>query len=452
MARVVVIGGGLGGLAAAARLAKLGHAVTLLERSSHLGGVVRTAECDDPAVGRFRWDAGPAAVTLPATLRDLFRKSGRPLERVLELAPLPTPRRHVFSDGTALDLPVGSRSGQRRAVEAALGSTTGAAWEAVVDELAPTWELLRTRVLEVPFSGVGSLGPTGVRVLVRGRSLRAFARRRLTDVRARKLLEYPVLATGSGPADAPSFTAVRAYVERTFGIWTCAGGFGALVDALGQRLDERAVTVRLEAEAVAIRGDGAVTGVELRGGERLAADVVVSGVDVRTVARGLLARPPRAMRRSARTLRDASPPPLVHVGLADAADDLPHETVFHGDDARESPTVVVRAPDDPSLAPAGHRAVSIIVHRNGGTGTTADPLELLARRGWDIRDRVVARVDGDATSYGPAWRGAVRGLGVARNHTAVRGLFMVGATAHPGPGVPEVLLGAAAVATEIGRA
>jgi phytoene desaturase len=446
----VVIGGGLGGLAAAARLAKLGHTVTLVERSSRLGGVVHTTDHDDPALGRFRWDAGPAAMTLPATVRDLFRKSGRPLERVLEVRPLPTPRRHVFPDGTVLDLPVGSRSGQRRAVEAALGSTTAAQWEAVVDDLAPTWDLLRTRVLEVPFAGVGSLGVAGVRRLAPGRSLAGFARRRLADGRARKVLEYPILTTGSDPANAPAFTAVRSYVERTFGLWTCAGGFGALVDALALRLHERGVTVRLETEAVTLGLDGGITGVDLLGGEHLAADVVVSGVDVRTLAEGLLPRPPRALRRSARTLRDASPPRCVHLGLAGPTDDLRHETVFHGDDDPVSPTVVVRAPDDPSFAPAGHRAVSILVPHHGRT--TADPLDLLARRGWDIRDRVVARLDGETTSYGPAWRGPAQGLGVAHNATSVRGLFLVGGTAHPGPGVPEVMLGAAAVATQIGRA
>jgi phytoene dehydrogenase-like protein len=243
VARVVVIGGGLGGLAAAARLAKLGHAVTLVERSSRLGGVVRTTALDDPARGRFRWDAGPSAMTLPAAARDLFRKSGRPLERVLELVPLTVPRRHVFGDGTVLDLPVGSRSGQRRAIEEAMGSASGAAWEQTIDDLAPTWELLRTRALEVPFAGVRSLGLSGARRLAAGRSLRSLARHHLPDERMRRVLEYPVLATGSDPAAAPAFTAVRSYVERTFGLWTCRGGFGQFVDAPPGRMDKRHLPV-----------------------------------------------------------------------------------------------------------------------------------------------------------------------------------------------------------------
>ena len=82
MARVVVVGGGFGGLASAARLAKLGHDVTLAERLPRLGGAVGLLEQDG-----FTWDTGPAATLLPAVVRDLFRKSGRPLERELDLVP-----------------------------------------------------------------------------------------------------------------------------------------------------------------------------------------------------------------------------------------------------------------------------------------------------------------------------------------------------------------------------
>ncbi|MEJ7834177.1 MAG: FAD-dependent oxidoreductase, partial [Nocardioides sp.] len=95
MARVVVVGGGLGGLASAARLAKLGHEVTLLESSPSLGGALSSV-----TEGGFTWDAGPTSTLLPAVLRDLFRKSGRPLEAELgdELEPLEVIREHRFED------------------------------------------------------------------------------------------------------------------------------------------------------------------------------------------------------------------------------------------------------------------------------------------------------------------------------------------------------------------
>lgn len=94
MARVVVVGGGLAGMASAARLAKLGHEVTLCEAGDRLGGALAPVERDG-----FAWDGGAASTLLPAVLRDLFRKTGRPLERELELVPLDPVREHRFADG-----------------------------------------------------------------------------------------------------------------------------------------------------------------------------------------------------------------------------------------------------------------------------------------------------------------------------------------------------------------
>lgn len=446
MARVVVVGGGLGGLAAAARLAKLGHDVSLCESSPHLGGAVREVTHDG-----FRWDVGPAAMTLPATVRDLFRKSGRPLERVLDLTPVTSPRRHVFADGTVLDLPVASRAGQRQALEEYLGPAAAASWEATVDDLTQTWELLRTRTLEVPFGGIRDLGLSGLRALGHPRSLRSFGRARLSDPRTRQVLEYAALPEGSDPGRAPAFTAVAAYVERTFGLWRCPGGFAELARALGARLAERDVAVRLGTEVVEVttEADG-VTGVRLATGEELAADVVVTDVDTRTLTDTLLRRPPGPLRRRTRRIRPAPAASPVLLGLRDSGGDpMPAETVLHGSPGSGEPALVVRASEDPSAAPASHRAVSVSVRGDLGE---RDPVEMLAGRGLDLRSRISVRVEGPATSYGPRWRGAWRGLGVPANRTTVRGLFAVGATAHPGPGVPYVFLGAAAVAQQVGKA
>ena len=101
MARVVVVGGGFGGMAVAARLAKLGHAVTLLERGPRLGGALVPVEQDG-----FTWDGGPTYTLLPAVVRDLFRKSGRPAERELDLVELDVLREHRFPDGSSVRLPV----------------------------------------------------------------------------------------------------------------------------------------------------------------------------------------------------------------------------------------------------------------------------------------------------------------------------------------------------------
>src|SRR5919112_4747005 len=110
MADVIIVGGGLAGLASAVRLAKLGHQVTICERDEHLGGALGRVDADG-----FSWDAGAASTTLPAALRDLFRKSGRPIESLAQLEPVTEPRRHLFGDGSVLDLPISDRGAQLEA-------------------------------------------------------------------------------------------------------------------------------------------------------------------------------------------------------------------------------------------------------------------------------------------------------------------------------------------------
>src|SRR4029077_20955244 len=100
MARVVVIGGGFGGLAAALRLAKLGHAVSLVEEGEPGGALTPVA------AGDFAWDVVTHTL-VPGVVRDLFRKSGRPLEKELDLVQLDCLREHWFADGSSLVLPAG---------------------------------------------------------------------------------------------------------------------------------------------------------------------------------------------------------------------------------------------------------------------------------------------------------------------------------------------------------
>src|SRR4051812_27856331 len=147
MASVVVVGGGFGGSAAAARLAKLGHDVTLVERRDRLGGAVGFVEEEG-----FRWDAGPTSTALPAVVRDLFRKSGRPLERELDLVQVQPVREHRFRDGAVLEMPSGSRAAQSDAVESTLGAGLGRQWVDYVHGFADTWDRLRRAYFEQAYS------------------------------------------------------------------------------------------------------------------------------------------------------------------------------------------------------------------------------------------------------------------------------------------------------------
>ena len=275
MARVVVVGGGLGGTASAARLAKLGHEVTLVERADRLGGAVGFLERDG-----YRWDTGPTATALPAVLRDLFRKSGRPLERELDLVPVEPMREHRFEDGSAVALPSGSRAAQQQAIDAGLGPGLGDRWLDWTHGFADTWNLLRRDYLERPYSP-DHVGKETRATLTTRTTLHRAVTRAFKDERLRALALAGTVLDGHDPRNVPAWVGMTAYVEQNFGVWTVPGGMGALAGAMTKRLGERRVDVRLgtTVEDLVVR-DGRATGVVTDRG-LVEADLVVCAVDPR---------------------------------------------------------------------------------------------------------------------------------------------------------------------------
>ncbi|MFW6775324.1 phytoene desaturase family protein [Nocardioides sp. CPCC 205120] len=438
MSRVVVVGGGYGGMAAAARLAKQGHEVTLLEASGRLGGALDRVERD-----AFTWQAGPSTMLLPAVARDLFRKSGRPLDKELELEHHPVVREHRFADGSSLVLPSSSREAQLHAVDA-LSPGLGEAWLAHVAAYGETWELLRREYLERPWDPALADRATTARLLPR-ETLHRRLRRALPDRRLRVAAAYPALAEGHDPRQVPAWVGLTAYLEQRFGVWsvpTAAGGTAALADALVRRLRTRRVEVELDTPVldVVVRAGRAVA-VTTAAGD-VAADVVVCAVDPR--------RLPALAPHVARTV-PTLPAPAAHLGLeADGLPDLVAETVLHGKDATLSVVPGGRAPD-------GARAWTV----RGRGRIHDDVVEALAREGLDLRKRVVRRVDVNprdqvtrwgGSPWGVQWQG--RGTVLARlgPRTPIAGLYAAGAHATPGAGLPFVGLSAALVAQAVGPA
>jgi phytoene dehydrogenase-like protein len=434
MARVVVVGGGLGGCASAARLAKLGHDVTLLERLDRVGGAVGFLERDG-----YRWDTGPTSTALPAVLRDLFRKSGRPLERELELVPLEPMREHRFEDGSVLAMPSGSRGAQYEAVEASLGAGLGDRWLDYTHGFADTWNVLRRDYLERPYSPDHVSRETKDLVHTR-HTLHRLVHKTFKDERLREIALSPVVLDGHDPRNVPAWLGMLAYVEQNFGRWTIPGGMGLLAEALTKRLGERRVEVRTGTTVrdIVLR-DGRPVGVDTDQGH-VAVHIVVCAVDPRRIP---------ALAPMVRRTMPAIPPVVCHLGLRGEVPDLPHEVVLHGD-----PLLVVRTN---GTAPDGSHAWTLL-----GRGRLAeDIVTALARRKIDVRDNLEVRVDRSPRELVETWGGSPYGVlwqgRATLNHrmgtrTPLPDVFCVGAHAAPGSGVPFVGLSAALVAEEIGKA
>ncbi len=434
MARVAVVGGGLAGCASAARLAKLGHEVTLVEALPTLGGAVGVTAQDG-----FEWDTGPAATALPAVLRDLFRKSGRPLERELDLVPVQPLREHRFADGTRLALPSGSRAGQIHAVDAALGAGAGRQWADYVHRQADVWDVLRRDYLERPWSP--TTASTEARDLLRSRLMMHKAvNRTFKDRRLQTLAWHHCVQGGQDPRHVPAWFGIVDYLEQNFGTWTFPGGFGRLAELLTKRLGERRVAVTtgtaVEDLVTGPRGPSAVR----TSSGTLECDKVVVAIDPRRLP---------ALRQHVARSKPAIPPAVCHLGLSDEVPDLPHEVVVHGDH-------VISVRTD-GRAPAGKAAWTLV----GRGELSEDLVTALARKRIDLRDLVETRIDlsprqlvehWSGSPAGVRWQGRATVTDRLSVETPLPGVYAAGAHTGGGGWVPFVGLTAAVVADAIGPA
>ncbi|MDT0309797.1 NAD(P)/FAD-dependent oxidoreductase [Streptomyces sp. DSM 44917] len=448
MLGIVVVGAGLGAMAAAARLARAGHRVTVVERSETHGGAVGRWERDG-----FAFDTGPGLLHFPAVWRDLFVKTGREeLGEVLDLRQLDPAVEHRFADGTAVLLPQGA-GGVRRALDASLGAGAGERWASLLRRARAAWETTRRPLLEEPLTGRPAPGafaedayPAARRGLLpwgRGadRTLARAAAAELRDPRLAALLTGTVRDWGVDPERAPAGAALLVYAEQTFGSWYPAGGMRALADAVYERCRARGVEFRFGAEAAGIvERSGRAAGVELADGSRVAAEAVVWG------APGVGAPPVGASRFTLLVaLRGARPPGTPHRTLVHAADGL---------------TVSVLRPDDPALRPdAGHEAAVLSAQVSAGPGPWADAreVEAFAERlldaaeaaGLGLRGRVLwhrARTPLDVEREtgvpggvvpAPALAGGGGRFLAAPNTGRLPGTYRAGGLAHPGGGLPH---------------
>ena len=493
MARVVVVGAGVGGLAAGIRLVGLGHRVTICETAPAVGGKLAGHEQHTDA-GTFRFDTGPTLLTLPHVFADLFGAGD--LADVVPLRRLDPIARYRFADGSTVDT-TSDLQRQRQDFDDALGAGTGEAWLRVVDRGAAIW-----RAVERPLFGtalslrtVGGLGarlsaPASLRAVAPGRTLRGLGRSLLSDPRQQLMLERYATYEGSDPRRAPAALAVVPYLEHRYGAWYVDGGLHRLAVALADRFLELGGDLRLgtPVQRVVVVG-GRATGVDLAGGGTLPADVVVSNADAR-VLHGQLT----STRRRVVPPADSFSGFVVLLGVRNPLPDVAHHTVTYGrapyDDEFDAlfatgpdvapvadPVIYVNTPDDPAVAPPGHRAVYLLANAPRHAPDALDwnrlglvaqytqhLLELLADRGLDLRADIVScdvRTPADlerltgapgGSIYGQAQHGALATVRRPHNRSLTRGLFLVGGSTHPGGGLPLVALSAAVVAGAIGPA
>jgi len=509
VARVVVVGAGLGGLAAAARLAALGHAVTVCEQAPTLGGKLGWFTRDG-----FSFDTGPSLLTWPQVYEDLFAATGAPLSSAVDVVPVDPAAAYRFADGTRLAVPDRDPAALRAALDAALGPGAGAQWAAFAERAERIWDATQGPFLTSPLHGARTLaslvarrsGPAALATIAPWSSLRQLGRRYLDDPRLVTLLDRYATYTGSDPRRAPAALAAVPHLEQAHGSWYVRGGLRRLVEAVADRARERGAVLRTDAEVASLVVAGRrAAGVRLASGEVLDADVVVSDADATALYADLL--PGRAGRAGARArarlaaatpslsgfvlllaLRGRTPGLAHHTVLFPADYDAEFDAVFGtgrfagAPRPVDDPTVYVSAPDDPQLRPDDDNEAWFVLV-NAPRHTPGDPragvdwdapgvaasyadrvLAVMAQRGLDVRDRLrwrevltpadLARSTRSVggSIYGSSSNGARAAFLRPANRSPVPGLFLVGGSAHPGGGIPLVGLSAQIVAEMVGPA
>ncbi len=285
--RIIVIGSGFGGLAAAVRLASRGHDVTIVEKQDQPGGRACVYTQDG-----FTFDGGPTVITAPWLFRDLFALSGRNMDDYVSIVPVNPFYRIFFADGSHFDYS-GDQDrmiGEMRRVGASEEDVAG--YRDFVQMSRKIFAKGFTDLADVPFLTFGdmmSIAPDLVK-LKSFLSVYDFVAQRVKEPRVRQALSFHPLLVGGNPFQSSSIYTLIHYLEREWGVWFAMGGTGALVDALVKLFGELGGTLRLNAEVaeITVDGRGEATGVRLKNGETLAADSVVCNAEVAGAYQGLL--------------------------------------------------------------------------------------------------------------------------------------------------------------------
>lgn len=485
---IVIIGSGLGGLAAGIRLQAQGHQVTMLEKRDQPGGRAYVYEQDG-----FRFDGGPTIITAPQLIHELFALAGRQTEAYVPLVKLDPFYNVRFEDGSVFhysdDEP--GLVEQIRAFNPA--DVEGyerfyRASQAVFEKGIP----LMTQPFLNPLDML-KVAPDMVQ-LQSFNTVAGFVNQYIQDPRLRQVFSFHPLLIGGNPFQCTSIYAMIHKLEQSFGVWFAMGGTGALVQGFVRLFQELGGELRLqnEVQEILVNPAGQATGVQLVTAERLFADAVVANGDVAMTYLKLI--PERYRRRypdpAIERMRYSNSLFVVYFGTNRQYDSMAHHEILMGHRYRDwVDDLFVRKvlPDDfslylhrptatdPTLAPPGcdcWYVLAPVPNLDSGTDWQMMAASYKARIFHYLEERYLPNLrqhmvtehhidplhfrdtlnsyKGSAFSFEPtlfqsAW---------FRPHNRsedIPNLYFVGAGTHPGAGIPGVLSSGKIVADLLGK-
>jgi phytoene desaturase len=486
MTKAIVVGAGMGGISAALRLLARGYQVELVEAGETAGGRARVFESEG-----YTFDAGPTVVTAPYLFDELFEIFGEKREEWVEFKPVDPFYRIDYADGSVFDY-VGDEDRLMDQIR-----------QLNPDDVDGYRKLLvhAQKIFDVGYTGLADRGFSRVGDMLRilpdlaklsaYRSVYSLVSRYIKDERLRQALSFEPLLVGGNPVKIPGIYLLIHWLERKWGVHYAMGGTGAIVTALLKLFTARGGTLRFNAPVSQIRVEnGATKGITLDNGTEINADLVVCNADPTTVYDKLIddkylkGNKSRSVRRKSQSMSLF----VAYFGAKKRYENLAHHTVVLGPryggllkdifDRKvlaDDFSLYLHAPcrSDNSMAPEGHDAfyvLSPVPNQKSGIDwaeraddyrdAIIDSLEERMMPG--LRENLTTCFSVDPRYFAGEMRspdGAAFGLEPKLTQSAyfryhnqskdVGGLFFVGASTHPGAGMPGVILSAKVMEREI---
>ncbi len=484
--RVLVIGAGFAGLAAATSLADKGYDVTVLEKNSMPGGRARVFQAEG-----FTFDMGPSWYWMPDVFDTYFARFGKKTADYYELVRLDPSYKVVFSSSESVDLPAGLANLEALFEQIEPGS--GPKLREFLKQASYKYEVGMKKFVWKPSRSITEF--LSLKLLYDVTRLDVFqsfaihARKFFKHPRLLEIIEFPVLFLGATPENTPAMYSLMNYAEMALGTWYPMGGMHEIVKAMVHLAQEKGVKILLNqtVQKIDILNNKAQRVITTEG--IFEADVVVAGADYNHVETSLVDAGSRNYDDTYWQSRVMAPSSLLfYLGINKRVPRLQHHNLFFDEDfkvhAQEiyetprwptKPLFYASAPSktDPSVAPEGCENLFLLIPvapdlidddatREQYFDMIMDRLE--AYVGEDIRSHVVFKrsyAHSDFKQDYNAFRGNAYGLANTLRQTAllkpslknkrVNNLFYTGQLTVPGPGVPPSLISGLVVADEVAK-
>ncbi len=483
---VVVIGAGIGGITAAAHLAGRGLHVTIVEKNSHPGG-----RCDRFSRQGHHFDTGPTLFVMPQLYEAEFRLLGTSMHEQLDLQRVDPTYHLVFDDGSQLALTSDMKSLQEQLESIQPGSFQGVL--RYLQEGDRHYQLAMDKLVKRDFRKASDFfSLQNLPLLFHLKPLihhyhhmSAF----FADPRLKTAFTFQDVYMGLSPFEAPATFSLMPYTELAHGVWYPKGGMYSVVEALADLARQAGVEFIFDSPVERIDTNSTHTrGVHLADGAFLDADVVLANADLPYVYQHLL--PQDGMVKALSRKQFSCSVISFFWGVDKTYEALGPHTLFLADDYRKNfesiirdldlpanPSLYIHAPArlDPSMAPQGQDTLTAIVpvgHLSENGEQNWDELRDEARQHVFRRLRTLGITDFAShirfeQTYTPlSWhkrynlvKGSTHGLShtltqlayfrPANRHARYRNLYFVGASTHPGTGMPTAMVSGRLVSQRI---